>query len=263
MNMKNVKAITIPEGTVKKIENSNGDIIWGSYNAFPYRKLEYIHFNGAERIETPFYAGTSGVNYQSEFTIDEMPTGSNSVLYIGINDQTINNNLARLYLPQVNSTGIHINIGNTWSNYASETPINTKLKFSASISKTSGGNPRIYFYLYNQNTGVNILSADALQAGASGDLNTNKLLSIGAGRYITSSNDSYVSYWKGKCYNFQQRSGGASGTLLTNYIPCQRKSDGVCGVYDTINNEFLPMVGTTITDAAAGPVIDEYWNLQA
>lgn len=101
------------DGAVKMIQDSNGNIIWGSQSAFPYRRLEYIHFNGAERIETPFYAGTSGVNYQSEFTIDEVPTGSNTLLYIGINDQTINNNLARLYLPQVNSTGIHINIGNT------------------------------------------------------------------------------------------------------------------------------------------------------
>lgn len=42
MNMKDVKAITIPQGSVKKIEDSNGNIIWGSQSAFPYRRLEYI-----------------------------------------------------------------------------------------------------------------------------------------------------------------------------------------------------------------------------
>jgi len=50
MNMKDVKAITIPEGNVKKIEDSNGNIIWGSQSAFPYRRLEYIHLNGNEYL---------------------------------------------------------------------------------------------------------------------------------------------------------------------------------------------------------------------
>ena len=52
MNMKDVKALSIPQGTVKKIEDANGNIIWGSQSAFPYRRLEYIHFNGAEYINT-------------------------------------------------------------------------------------------------------------------------------------------------------------------------------------------------------------------
>ena len=37
-----VKTITIPEGSVKQIQDSNGNIIWGSESAFPYRILEYI-----------------------------------------------------------------------------------------------------------------------------------------------------------------------------------------------------------------------------
>lgn len=42
IDFRQVKAIAIPEGTVKKIEDSNGNIIWGSQAAFPYRRLEYI-----------------------------------------------------------------------------------------------------------------------------------------------------------------------------------------------------------------------------
>lgn len=55
----------------------------------------------------------------------------------------------------------------------------------------------------------------------------------------------------------------STNALQNKQFPCQRKSDGVCGLYDTQTNVFFPMVGTTITDAAAGPVVDEYWNLQA
>ena len=34
-------------------------------------------------------------------------------------------------------------------------------------------------------------------------------------------------------------------------------------MYDTVGNTFYQMRGTTITDAAAGPVVDEYWDLTA
>ena len=74
MALNNVKELTIPvNGTdkaVKMIEDSNGNIIWGSASAFPYRRLEYIHFNGAEYVQTDFYPGTNPKNYQFEFTID-------------------------------------------------------------------------------------------------------------------------------------------------------------------------------------------------
>ena len=47
-------------------------------------------------------------------------------------------------------------------------------------------------------------------------------------------------------------------TTVRNMIPCQRKSDSVCGMYDTINNVFYPLIGTNITSAAAGPTVNEY-----
>ena len=265
--MKNVKAISIPvNGTsynVKKIEDSNGNIIWGSLTAFPYRRLEYIHLNGAERVQTNFYAGTTTINHQSEFTLDEMPTSGNEFHYVGIYDNTISNGLKRLYLAHVNTTGLHINIGNTWSDYASSLPLNTKLKLSGTLGKDGSNKPRIYYYLFNQDAGTTILTAAPLVGPEAGDLNTTVVLSIGCVREHQSTTDNYNKFWKGKVYNYQRRQTNASGTLLTNLIPCQRKSDGVCGMYDTVGNTFYQMRGTTITDAAAGPVVDEYWDLTA
>ena len=67
-------------------------------------------------------------------------------------------------------------------------------------------------------------------------------------------------YMHGNIYNSKISN---AGTLIGEYIPAQRKSDGVCGLYRTSNSTFYPMTGTTITDAAAGPVVDEYWDLTA
>ena len=47
-----VKTITIPEGSVTKITDSTGAVIWANEVAFPYRRLEYIKFSGAEYINT-------------------------------------------------------------------------------------------------------------------------------------------------------------------------------------------------------------------
>jgi hypothetical protein len=47
MPINDYKEIKIPEGSVKKIEDSNGNIIWGSQSAFPYRRLEYLDMKNA------------------------------------------------------------------------------------------------------------------------------------------------------------------------------------------------------------------------
>lgn len=67
MDFSQVKNLQIPEGSVLKITDSNGNIL---YNKTIYRQLEYIHFNGAEYIQTDFYPGTNPKNYQFEFTVD-------------------------------------------------------------------------------------------------------------------------------------------------------------------------------------------------
>lgn len=52
LTINSIKLINSTSLGVKKITNANGDIIWGSYEEFPYRRLEYINFNGAEYINT-------------------------------------------------------------------------------------------------------------------------------------------------------------------------------------------------------------------
>lgn len=71
------------------------------------------------------------------------------------------------------------------------------------------------------------------------------------------------SFCTGNVYSMVERRANYQGELLHNYIPCQRKSDNVCGLYDTVDNLFLAMQGTSITTQAAGPTVDEYWDLTA
>ena len=79
----------------------------------------------------------------------------------------------------------------------------------------------------------------------------------------TANRDVAETFAKGKIYYFEERQTNYQGALTKQCYPVQRKSDGVCGLYNVINNTFYPMNGTTITSSAAGPIIDEYWDLTA
>lgn len=57
---------------VKKITNANGDIIWGSYEEFPYRRLEYIQGDGKNYVVTNANVTlTSGTEYWFQMAFDQ------------------------------------------------------------------------------------------------------------------------------------------------------------------------------------------------
>lgn len=90
MALNDVKEITIPEGSVKQIQDSNGNIIWGSQSAFPYRRLEYIKFSGAEYIltETP-----NNNYYYLKFSLDSIV---NDKFIFGANGDSTTNGVMRI-----------------------------------------------------------------------------------------------------------------------------------------------------------------------
>lgn len=89
MALNDVKEITVPiNGTdkaVRKIEDSNGNIIWGSQSAFPYRRLEYIHFSGAEALRTNFVPNYNrSIKFKLKVTgAAPSPSDGNNVLFGG------------------------------------------------------------------------------------------------------------------------------------------------------------------------------------
>lgn len=62
INMANVKQIMHNNKEVIKIEDSLGHIIWQKEPEQPYRRLEYIKFNGAEYVDTVKSITTSDIN---------------------------------------------------------------------------------------------------------------------------------------------------------------------------------------------------------
>lgn len=246
MALNDVKEITIPEGPVKQIQDSNGNIIWGSQSAFPYRRLEYIHFNGAEYINTN--KTLTGPNTYKRATMKVSFQDVNRWSYCGYIGNNSNfvfgtrpTNLATFSLGAA-SYGANAYALSTNTIYQYDLWVNNANNNSLTVSDESG---------------TALWTSNALSATWSA--NTGNLY-IGACYDARSSRPS--SYMIANIYSFIVRQ-PSYGVIVYNGIPCQRKSDGVCGMYDTITGTFRAMEGTAITDAAAGPLVDEYWNLQA
>lgn len=229
---------------VKKIE-SNNQTIWGSASAFPYRKLEYIHFSGAEYIDTTKTLPTGTTYKRFDLTLSWQDTSN-----WGVNgfDSTTNNR----FNMGVNGSGYaRFGSGSTATYQDSDgynISLNTKYDW---LLWASGGNTNLSVW----QDGVNIwTSTNRTTTFSSAPGN----VYIGASLY----NGAVSSFTKENVYKAVLRTNNVDG-IIFNGIPVQRKSDNVCGLYDTINNSFYPMQGTSVTSGAAGPTVDEYWDLQA
>lgn len=238
-----VKTITIPEGSVKKITDSTGVVLWGSKAAFPYRRLEYIKFSGAEYVNTLL-----SIPGNASYKRFDLKVNLQNITSWGINGADSDSNIR--FNIGVNGNGYtRIGVGNknTWADGDGVLlALNTDYVLSLEVNGNAVG--RVY------NAQGTLIGSGATLSSISFSGNTN-ILYIGAVNY----DNKVSSYLEEKVYNVVVRLGDASN-LTANLIPCQRKSDNICGLYDIIRNAFYIMEGTTITDAAAGPIVDEYWD---
>lgn len=257
VNMSNVKAITHNNKQVSKIEDSNGNIIWGSYDAFPYRRLEYIHFSGAEYIQSDYNLATKQRKMILEYSLTDK---INNMTLMGQWDGTAANNQARVYCVRYNTSSnmLRAAIGNTTTN-----PVHPDLnvKYKSTVTYTNASNPTLVVEIKQGNT--TLLSQTITQTGVTSVSSFGTIGKIGCSteKPVGSTTTSPTHYWHGNLY-FYEKYRTDTNVLQNRFIPAQRKSDGVCGCYDIVKQEFKPMIGTTITDAAAGPIVDEYWDLQ-
>lgn len=242
---------------VKQIQNSNGNIIWGSQSTFPYRRLEYIRFNGAEYIEENFNLAAKNRKIVLEYTCDQFVTNASLLAQW---DNTAAANQRRLYIARCNNTSGQAiwYIGGKYGLY-NNMSLNTKYK---SIVTYTNANANTLTYNFKNSSGTTLESGTLTETSTSIPTIDSKA-ALGTTKLKNADGTiSYGGYWTGKLYKFEKYV-ASTNTLQNNQFPCQRKSDGVCGVYDTVAQMFFPMSGTNITDAAAGPVVNEYWNLQA
>ena len=250
--MKDIKAISIPEGQVKKIENSNGDIIWGSQAAFPYRLLEYVHLNGAEYIDTglkPNYPKNRAIWIKADSNLTQT-----SVRVIGAYANSSADAARRCYFLANRDGGFGFALGNQWVGGKATAQLHNKVLLYGTINSTG------------KSTTWGVKSPDDVTTYASGSLSTSTAIgqtaNIGIGTNIGEGGTWDSTYtFKGNIYMYRIKNTNGSGPIENDMYPVQRKSDKVCGMYDIKTNTFHPMQGTTITDGAAGPVVDEYWDL--
>lgn len=244
---------------VKKIEDSNGNIIWGSQTAFPYRRVEYLSFNGTDNYIASSFGTKVGYYREITMTLDEYANDDMRPFFTYDGNAT---NVARRWgFILGTSQGFRVSIGNQWSGSGSYPlttywPLNTKRTVGLRTYLDNSNHPIIFYTLKNEN-GVQIIGNSVTSSSTT--TITSQAPFIMAGSTTGGSPEKYV---KGKLYGVVERRTNESGTLLHNFIPCQRKSDGVCGIYDTVGGEFKVMNGSNVT-AAAGPIVDEYWDLTA
>lgn len=245
IDMKQIVELTIPEGSVKKIEDSNGNIIW-SKPVFPYRRLEYIESttNTATNqfnIQFDFYCSLTSSNY-NHLDIDFQLTKS-----------TFNQSTGQYYGGIASMDGLDCRIGYSDNWTSTFTTYVNGSGTKADITTSAWNTKRHLISIYRGRCYV-----DSIDRGACLAANT------GNGHNISIFNQKYDgSQWNilGKFYKLEVYNTQSGTSYYHRVFPCQRKSDGVIGVYDTIAGRFYTNSGTgTFT---AGPVVDEYWDLTA
>lgn len=238
MALNDVKEITIPEGSVKKIENASGKIIWGSQSAFPYRRLEYIEGDGVNYVETNTTPNRNAVyDFIMAFTSASLGNALN-----GSETSSAGSNNARFKFGKNASGNLYIGFATSLSTTIPPTA-NEFYQFHA------GPNSQ-----YIKNSAGTILGSASATLPSSG-LNSSRITLFGL-RVGTSV--SYVS----QCIGMRIKQYAMLYNNVQYYfIPVQRKSDGKCGFYNTVNHTFYVEQGSGAL--IPGPVIDEYWDLTA
>lgn len=240
-----VKTITIPEGSVYKIADSAGNILWADATKYPYRQLEWINFTGSQ------YCGigsTWTINKAYGFNVIRDATDPNIEGILAGNNDAYD---AGGYICniQTNSSGLYFTYkagSSTSPNYVLNDylPNNSERTFWTYL-----GSNLIVLDIRDSNG--NVLGNDEFSRSGGTWPGSNEVL-IGTklkGIKIKSLKIADATVSSGSTINV--------GNITSRILPCQRKSDGKVGFYITYDNTFHPLSGTVTSDNI-GPTADEY-----
>lgn len=224
-------AITITEGNVKNIQDSNGNMIWGSLVDYPYRRLEYIYFNGNDYIDTgytPYNAMTFEIDCQFDNGVTNEYNGhgqvtSNNRAFIGIENS--NNFLYGL--------GAYTGTNSTITKY-------DRHNYSIKLSSGSTGVFKVDDVTIASNITCNYVES-----------NRGHMFIGGVYRSTGQYSLCHEKVYGAKFYN--------AGTLTWTLVPVQRKSDGAIGLLK-VTSSTVSFMSTTNGNASAGPTVNEYWD---
>ena len=253
ITMKNVKAINIPVSGVSKsvstIKDSNNNIIWGSYDEFPYRRLEYVICDGTAACNSGIVASTTTGNSVTLFKL-KIKTGSDvTTQQRVIANFTSGATYTRMYAFLVN-TKLQNTIGSSWGDGPDATA-NTEYTIESSM---------LYNDRYLKVNGVKTSFADVNTYTAT----SGNTYGIGAG-INKSSTPIFEAGFKGYIYDIEMIY--SNDTKHYYFIPVQRKSDNKVGFlkYSTeqgaFTNDCTFLPSTWLSEFGAGPVVDEYYSV--
>ena len=258
VDMSNVKQIMHNNKEVIKIEDSSGHIIWQKVQEQPYRRLEYIAFDG-----TNYCDSTEHNAYNRAYRLDFEQTGwnSNGLCYpFGIWTRESPNNI--LLIRNERSRRFEVcRISNTaLGQYPPETYMNQRIV----AEMKWGSDTTISYRLRNQSSSDYIVDSNGTASGWNNNNNGNFFIGAindGGGGTYSNANGMLV----GKIYEVAIAGSNSFNNYGYAYVPCQRKSDGAIG-FKQPHADFWPLRnksdGSIVTNVTAhmGPVVDDNWD---
>lgn len=265
INMADVKQIinNANNKEVVKIEDSLGNILWQKVAEQPYRRLEYLIFDGTCYCQSDEHNANSRA-----YRLDYMQTGwaSNNLCYpFGI---WTNTNPKNILLTRndgrYTTRGFEVcRIGNTA--FGVDTPPNTYINNRMIAEMRWGTNTTVYYRLRYQNSSSYIQNSSGAASGRTsantGDWFIGAINDGGGGSY-TNANGLLV----GRIYEIAIAGSNSFDNYGYYYVPCQRKSDGAVGFKRPHTDTFWPLLnksdGSIVTNVTShmGPVVDDNWD---
>lgn len=262
VNMSNVKQIMHNNKEVIKIEDSLGHIIWQKIAAQPYRRLEYIAFDGTNYCESTEHNANNRA-----YRLDYMQTGWNDrgLCYpFGIWTPAAPQNILLTRNERSNTeTGFEVcRVSNTaFGTHSPETYMNQRI-----VAEMRWGSDTIISYrLRNQSSSDYIVNSYGAASGWNNNNNGNFFIGAindGGGGTHDNANGMLV----GKIYEVAIAGSNSFDDYGYAYVPCQRKSDGAIGFKQPHTDAFYPLRnkadGSIVTDVTVhmGPVVEEEWD---
>lgn len=235
MDFSQVRAVTIPEGSVNRIL-SGATVLWEKTGGLPteYQQVEYIESSGTQYIDLPFGFDDTDV-IETRFSID---TSMSSDKYVN-SPKTWNNNNNRFGMGVHSSSvdGYCVGFGSRATN---NTFLSPRTRNDGEFHTWTYSNRE--FSISDLGCGLNVSNITF------GGTTANLRLFYG-----------YNAPTKCRIASYHHVKTGAE----YNLVPCYRKADGEIGLYDLVTRQFFTNQGTgTFTKGPDASLPTEYQEVE-
>lgn len=215
------KALTIPEGEVKRIE-IGGAKVWEK-TSDDYTLLDYIKVPAAAWFNTGIVPSGDKWTYETEMYASSW--GSNQYFYFAVRQTK---SYATMYAP------IHVSSG-------------YKMYFSDTRTASAGGAKNTWYTIKSEveNGLQNMYINDILKVTSNLAITTTYTLPL----YLFAANF-HGGMYQGTAGRIKYLKATKGTDVVRHFVAAKRNSDGKCGLYDLVEGKFYENAGTgTITGA--------------